>query len=867
MSLFKKKDKNKTKKSKNKDIGKKKVKKTKKNKEGSLKLNNTVQKTIPYLEIDQQTSIMKVDDKHYSKTYLLEDVNFQTAKVSDQYSIYDNFCQFLNSFDTEVNFEITVFSRYVQHGYLETNAFMRVNGDGLDGYREEMNDFLKRRMKEGQNNLLKDKYLSVTVEADDYNEALRKLTDAENTFIDTLKRISGASGYGATALTAEERLEILYDIYNRGNEGGFSNTTNVNGKEVSNFSFDNMEKLGLTTKDIVGPVAFEFDRNYGIIGEGEYFQSLYIKDLPNRISPKLFRDLTSLPFKQLTSIHNNPESPYVATKAARNQITNIRANLLQSQKKAARDNYSADLVNMGMQEQHEEASRIYDRLTRDDEKLFQTTIVITHFADSLEDLESQTESIKNVARKSVVNVNVLSLQQEQALNSSLPIGRNDLYIKRAFLTKPLAAFLPFDSAELSHRQGIFYGQNTISNNMIRINKKQLSNQNSFIFGTPGSGKSMTAKWEIANVALSTNDDIMIIDPEGEYAGLVAMLGGETIPLSVDSPYHMNPLDISLHYGDNDRDDGVQFGQEYDSDKTRTKRLTDPIPMKSSFIFSFLQQLLNIRLEANEKGMIDKALKEVYADYFRYLAEFERGGKHEHMKPDISKAPTLKDLQDAITNAGSDPQFNNISNAITSRMELYTSGSQNYFAHTTNIDVKNRIVNYDISSMTDDLKDVTVFTVLDSIWNRIVENRRLHKRTWIYIDEVHILFASDDSAKFLNTIYKRARKWGGLPTGITQNVDDVLKSPYARPIIANCTMITILNQKSSDRDELADILQLSPTQLGHITNSRPGNGLIYVEEKTVPFKNEIPKDLGIYDIITTRPEEVEAQKSNINTDED
>lgn len=820
------------KKKKDKDI----VKKTKPRKQGSLKASKSVQDAIPYLGIDEATGIIKLNKNQYSIAYKMDSVNFSTARTEDQESIFLKYCEFLNSFDSDINFEITVSNKVVEDDYLEKYAFMKSANDGLDVYREEMNDLIKDRMAEGQNNLTKERYLVVTCTADNFEEAKTILSNAEPQIVATLRRVGGNSGKGAVRLSASERLEILYDTYNRGDEGNFGRIARIDGEKSNSFSFENMKRSGLTTKDIVAPDGLEFRNNYMIINGKEYAQALYVRALPTYLSYRFFSELTDLPIKQLTSLHSYSITPDQAAKMAKNNIRNINSTLIEQQKKAAKGNYNADLVNPELAEKHDEANKLLYDLTAENQKMFFTSFVIVHFAETEEELKANEELIKNVGRKVLVDIKPLTYQQEQGLAAAMPLGINPVRINRTFLTRSLATFMPFDSTELSHRQGVFYGQNVVSKNLIRVNKKELSNQNAFIFGVPGSGKSITAKYEIANVALSTDDDILIIDPEGEYGPLVELLGGETIPISIGSKYHINPLDMELNYADDD--DGEQ----------------DPISLKSDFILSLIEMMLDNRLNSAAKGVIDNAVRRVYTKYLEYLSSFGEGKENFGKKIDPEKTPTLEDLQNELrsmvgTESGA------IAQQIVAGINFFVTGSLNFFSHTTNVKTHSRIVNFDISAIGSNMKDLGIFVVLDAIWNRVIRNRKLGIRTWIYVDEIHLLFKNDNSAQFLASIYKRARKWGALPTGITQNVEDLLRSETARTIILNCEMVTMLSQKYQDRIQLADLLNISDTQLSYITNSSPGHGLIYAGGKIVPFTNIIPSDMKLYKVITTKPEDL------------
>ncbi len=519
----------------------------------------------------------------------------------------------------------------------------------------------------------------------------------------------------------------------------------------------------------------------------------------------------------MVTVNISPVDPYKALKIVSRQLTSMRANKLQAEKKAIQSGYTSDVINEDLKHSLAEAEELLDDLRSKNQKMFLDNVIIMVTAKDFEELENNTETVESVIRKHICSVSTLKYQQEKGLQSVLPIGNCTLKIRRTLTTESTAVFLPFSSKEISQRNGMYYGLNALSNNMIIFNRLMLKNPNGFILGSPGSGKSFSAKREMLNVFLATDDDIIIIDPEREYVNLVAALNGETINVSPASTNYINPLDMSKNYSDDE----------------------SPLVMKSDFILSFCECLVGKQgLTAKEKAIIDRCLTVTYAEY---MQDF-----------DVSKTPTLMDFYE---NLKAQPEKE--AQGLALSFELYIKGNLNVFAHRTNVNTTNRVVSYDIKDLGKQLKTLGMLIVLDYVWNRITENRAKGKRTWIYMDEIYLLFANEYSANFLFELYKRARKWGGVPTGITQNVEDLLKSETARSMLSNTDFVMMLNQAASDRMQLAKILNISDNLLTYVTNSDSGHGLICCGGSIIPFKDKFPHN-ELYDLMTTKLEEVQTE---------
>lgn len=797
-----------------------KQKNAKSKKKASLKIPKTVQQSIPYVAVYEDSGIIEIEDGVFSKAYLLKDINYQIAKMQDQEEMFIRYGEFLNSFDSSVRFQIVIINKNMDQQEFEVKTLLKPCYDEYDGLRDEYNAMLLDKMREGRNNMTKEKYLVCAINEKSYEAAKNRFLHLDVDISTNVKKIGGSD---ATPLTTIERLETLYDVYNVGQEGMFGAKLQKHGQNIEYFTFEHMRKLGLTTKDCIAPPIMEFKRDHMIIGD-KFARALFLKDLPSFLGDTILADLTNLNSNMVTSIQYTSVPSEKALKIVRNQMININANMVERQKKASKAGYSIDLISPELQKAQEEANELLQDLTSKNQKMFLINLVIVHFADSLEELNADTETVQTVARRSLCEIKNLLGQQEYGLATVLPLCNNKLAIDRTLTTESVSVFMPFVTQELLQADGMYYGLNAVSRNLLLINRKLGKNMNGFIFGTPGSGKSFSAKREMMNVYLGTNDDIIVIDPECEYGRMAELLGGEIIRIAAGSDVHINPMDMDPDYADQD----------------------DPISLKSDFLISLCEIAVGERygLTAIQRSIIDRCCRMVYEDYI--LSKDANG------KCDKAKLPTLMDFQAKLEEQ---PGYD--AEQLATSLELYTKGSLNLFARHTNVNTDSRFIVYNIKDVQANIKSLAMLVVLDSVWNRIIENRAKGRNTWFYIDEIYLLFKTDTSANFLRDLWKRARKWGAVPTGITQNVTDLLSSEIARTMLSNCDFVQMLNQAPIDRSTLAELLNISTTQLSYITNSSPGEGLIYNGSSILPFKDNFPKNTKMYQAMTSKLEEVTA----------
>lgn len=754
----------------------------------------TVQKTLPYQMIVYDC-IFRIDDSHFSKTYRFEDINYSIAKQEEQEAIFLGYCAVLNSLDTGADMQITVYNNRVNKAKFNEMVLLKRKGDGYDRYIDVYNQMLTDKMEQGQNGIIRSKFLTVTVQAADADAARVKFSSIDVEIINAFKKL----GSDTRPMTANERVALLKDIF-RG--------ADIEIPELTEKDFRRKADRAYCCPDYL-----EFKKDYFMWGD-KYARTMFIKDMPASLKDCLLTDILGTNLDVMVTVNVAPVDPYKALKIVQHQLTSMQANKLQAEKKALQSGYTADVINQDLKHSLQEAEELLDDLRSKNQKMFLDNIIIMVTAADMDELNANTETIEAVVRKHICSLSTLYYQQEKGLQSVLPVGNCTLKIRRTLTTESTAVLLPFSAKEISQKNGMYYGLNALSNNMILFSRLNLKNPNGFILGSPGSGKSFAAKREMLNVFLATDDDIIIIDPESEYASLVAALNGETIYVSPASGNHINPLDMSKDYSDDE----------------------SPLTMKSDFILSFCECLVGKQgLSAKERGIIDRCLTMTYGEY---LQTFEK-----------DKTPTLMDFYETLK-----AQPEQEAQGLALSFELYIKGNLNMFAHQTNVDTNNRVVSYDIKDLGKQLKTLGMLIVLDYVWNRITLNRAKGKRTWIYMDEIYLLFANEYSANFLFELYKRARKWGGVPTGITQNVEDLLKSETARSMLSNTDFVMMLNQATSDRDQLAKLLNISDNLLTFVTNSDSGQGLICCGGSIIPFKDKFPHN-ELYDLMTTKLEEV------------
>ena len=769
---------------------------------------HTAQQTITYQNM-YKDGICRVTDHFFTKTVMFGDINYQLALNEDKTAAFEFWCDFYNYFDSSISLQISCMSQYANLAEMETVIDIPPHCDEFDGIREEYDGILKAQMAKGNNGRIRRKYVTFGIEAENLRTAKPKLERIETDIINNLR----AMGASARSLSGYERLKILYQ------------TMNEETQEPFIFNYDMVTRTGLSTKDFIAPTSFDF-RNSRYFRMGQTIGAVsYLQILAPELSDKMLTDFLDMDNSIVVNLHVQSIDQAKAIRQIKAKITDLDKMKIEEQKKAVRSGYDMDVLPSDLVTYGSEAKKLLEDLQSRNERLFLVTVLVMNTAKTKKELDNIIFQAAGIAQKYNCSLKRLDFQQEQGLMSSLPIGINQIDIQRGLTTSSTAIFVPFTTEELFQSgEALYYGINAISNNMIMADRKQLKNPNGLILGTPGSGKSFSAKREMTNAFLITNDDIIICDPEGEYTPLVELLHGQVIHISPNSRQYVNPLDINLNYSEDE----------------------SPISLKADFVLSLCELIVGSKtgLEPVEKTIIDRCVRLVYRSYLE--------------NPSPENMPIMQDLYDCIL-AQEEPEAKRIATAL----EIYVHGSLNVFNHRTNVDINNRLVCFDIKELGKQLKKIGMLVVQDQVWNRVTINRAEHKSTRYYMDEFHLLLKDEQTAAYSVEIWKRFRKWGGIPTGITQNVKDLLASREIENIFENSDFVYMLNQAGGDRQILAKQLNISPHQLSFVTNSNEGEGLLFYGNTIIPFKDQFPKDTQLYRIMTTKPNEIEENGGNEN----
>ena len=760
---------------------------------------HTAQQTIPYLAM-YPDGICKVTEKKYSKSIAYDDINYQLAQADDKTAIFENWCDFLNYFDATVSVQLSFINRGTRSGGAEEVVAIPAQNDAFNSIRTEYADMLKHQLAKGNNGFVKSKYITFSVEADNLNAAKARLARIETDILNNFKVLGAA----ARPMTGYERLEALHSVFHP--EG-----------EPFRFSWDWLTPSGLTTKDFIAPSSFRF-------GEGRYFRMgrkigavSFLEILAPELNDRMLADILDLETGIVVNLHIKSIDQTEAIKTIKRKITDLDKMKIEEQKKAVRSGYDMDIIPSDLAMFGGEAKNLLQDLQSRNERMFLLTFLVVNMADTKRKLENDIFAAAGIAQKYNCALTRLDYQQEAGLMSSVPLGENLIPIQRGLTTSSTAIFIPFITQELFQTgAALYYGLNALSNNMILCDRKRLKNPNGLILGTPGSGKSFAAKREITNAFLITDDDIIICDPEAEYYPLVRRLHGQVIRISPTSTQYVNPMDINLNYSEDD----------------------NPLALKSDFLLSLCELVIGGKegLMPVEKTVIDRSVRNVYRPFLA--------------APDPAKMPILGDLYDELLRQP-EPEAARVAAAL----ELYVSGSLNVFNHRTNVELSNRLVCFDIKQLGKQLKKLGMLIVQDQVWNRVTINRAEKKSTRYYMDEFHLLLKEEQTAAYSVEIWKRFRKWGGIPTAITQNVKDLLSSREVENIFENSDFVLMLNQAQGDLEILARQLNISPQQMKYVTHTEAGEGLIFYGNVVLPFLDRFPQNTELYRVMTTRPEEV------------
>ena len=764
------------------------------------KKKKSAQDSIPF-ERMWPDGICRVKPGYFTKTIQFQDINYQLNQNEDKTAIFDGWCDFLNYFDSSVKFQLSFMNMAANKDTYGKSIVIPLQGDAFDDIRQEYTEMLRSQLARGNNGLIKTKYLTFGIEAENIRTAKPRLERIETDILNNFKRL----GVSASPLNGKERLEIMHRMFHMDEQIDFR------------FSWDWLAPTGLSVKDFIAPSSFEF-RTGKVFGMGKKIGAVsFLQILAPELNDRMLADFLDMESSLIVTMHIQSVDQTKAIKTVKRKITDLQKMTIEEQKKAVRSGYDMDIIPSDLATYGNEAKKLLQELQSRNERMFLLTFTIVNTADTKQQLDNNVFQASSIAQKYNCQLTRLDFQQEEGLMSCLPLGLNLIEIQRGLTTSSVAIFVPFTTQELfqTGKEALYCGINALSNNLIMVDRKFLKNPNGLILGTPGSGKSFSAKREIANVFLVTGDDIIICDPESEYGLLVERLQGQVIRISPTSPHYINPMDLNLNYSDDE----------------------NPLSLKSDFILSLCELIVGGKdgLQPVEKTIIDRCVRLVYQKYLN--------------DPKPENMPILEDLYNALRE-----QDEKEAQYIATALEIYVSGSLNVFNHRTNVDIHSRIVSYDIKELGKQLKKIGMLIVQDQVWNRVTVNREAHKSTRYYIDEMHLLLKEEQTAAYTVEIWKRFRKWGGIPTGITQNVKDLLSSREVENIFENSDYIYMLNQASGDRQILAKHLNISPHQLSYVTHSGEGEGLLFYGSVILPFVDRFPKDTELYRTMTTKPQE-------------
>ena len=764
------------------------------------KIAMSAQDTISYKEM-RPDGICIVKDNYFTKTIQFYDINYQLARNEDKNIIFENYCDFLNYFDKSISVQLSFLNQTMDISDFEKSIAIKPQNDDFDGIRAEYTEMLKNQLARGNNGIVRKKYITFGIEADNIQNAKQRLERIETDIINNFKIL----GVMAFSLNGMERLELLHSCFN-------------GGENKLNFSWNLIYKTGLTTKDFIAPTSFNFSDGRCFRMGGTIGAVSFLHILAPELTDEMLKNFLEIQSALSVNIHIKSIDQSEAIKMIKRKITDLDKMKIEEQKKAVRAGYDMDIIPSDINTFGIDAKKLLEDLQGRNERMFLVTVLIMNTAKTKKALNSAIFEVQSIAQQRNCPLRRLDYQQEDGLMASVPIGINNIGIQRALTTSSTAIFVPFTTQELfsDSPEALYCSLNALSNNMIMVDRKMLKNPNGLILGTPGSGKSFSAKREMTNAFLVTNDDIYVCDPEAEYNPLIHALKGQVVKLSPTSKDYLNPLDININYSDEE----------------------NPLALKSDFVLSFCELIIGGRdgLEPIEKTVIDRSVTRIYQKYFE--------------NPTPQNMPILEDLYEEIKK-----QPEQEAGRIASALELYVKGSLNVFNHHTNVDISNRIVCFDIKELGKQLKKLGMLVVQDQIWNRVTINRNEHKSTRYYCDEFHLLLKDEQTAAYSVEIWKRFRKWGGIPTGITQNVKDLLSSAEIENIFENSDYIYMLNQAQGDREILAKKLGISPQQLSYVTQSGAGEGLLFYGNTIIPFIDRFPKDTMLYKLMTTIPQEV------------
>ncbi|MCI1982596.1 MAG: ATP-binding protein [Oscillospiraceae bacterium] len=765
----------------------------------------TAQSSIPFEKM-YDDGICSLGNGQYSATWRFEDINYQKTDESSQQVIIEKYCHFLNSFDETERFQIHISTKKLTQAHISLAIPVPDNAsEDLKQCIRESNE-MKRKQFFESDAYIQEKYITVTIKDGSYDAARRRFMRIDSDKFALLRKIAPT----VKMLDKIQRLSLLREIYRP--------------DDTSEISYKEMARTGIYDKDIIAPYSIDTSHDDYIKLGSRYTQTLFLYDFPHQMYDRFVYDLTTLNSRILLTINAVPQNPRLAIKEVGKRLRQLDCEKENDRSRQVKQGIAFPEPPRDLSKAIESAEEVYRDLQARNEKMFLFNALIFISAESPAELDAAVDKIQDVVAQDGCAVKPFTFAQEDGLNSVVPLGRNDTFVRQTMMTSSIAGFIPFNVVEVVHPEGLFYGKNKLSNNVILLNRKRFENPHEFLFGGSGSGKSVAAKLEIWECFFRTNDDMIIIDPEGEFTKLVRLLGGQIIEISNSSKTRFNPFDINEFYGGDDEPDPVRF--------------------KSDFIISLIEVTMGNRdgLDLSMKSIIDRCVRGVYQKYKQHPCE--------------ENIPTFMDFYNLLKQ-----QKEPAAKYLTSALEIYTEGSLNIFASKSNVNINNRLICFNTRNLGKQLTVMAMTVIQDFCWNRISKNQAENKNTWLWNDEIHHSLKSPSTADWLSNCWKRGRKYGLVATGMTQEVHDVLRNDEAKSLISNSEFIMLFRQKNSMIADLSQVVDLSDDQIDTLLTCDQGTGLFKIGNGIVEFDNRIDTNTKLFDIVKTDVGEKAAQKDS------
>lgn len=755
------------------------------------KVPKSIQETIEIMKV-AENGIFEVAKNRFSKCYRFQDINYTTTNETEQIDIFERYCRFLNSLD--VGFKITINNKNKDMEQVRDHVFLQDRNDGFGHFRKAYNDIMEKKIHEGRQGIEQERYLTITIERKNFEEAKAQFATIEA----SVHKAFNELGADIIPLSGNERMKVLHDFYHLGEENSFD------------FDIRAARKVGVDFRNDLCNKMVQFYPDY-FKDEKKFCRALFIKKYPSSLSDRFLNEITSLPVHSITSIDVVPIPKDMTTKVLQKKYLGIESDIIKQQRVRNKNNDFSSEISYNKRIEKKEIEEIMDDVRENDQCLYYVAVTIILMAESKEELDSMTEMVETIGKRNSVTIEEHYLKQREALNTALPIGVRQVETMRTMLTQSLAVLMPFNVQELNDGSGCYYGINQVSKNINIGNRKRLINGNGFVFGVPGSGKSHFCKMELGQVFLAGEDEIIIIDPMNEYFDIARTYGGTVVNMSTYTDNYVNPLDMDVWSLDLNDSKGM-------------------IREKGEFMLGLCEQCMGESLNSRQKSIIDRCVRKLYIEIARNREKY---------------VPVMSDFYDILMN-----QPEEEAKDIALSLELFVNGSLNIFNHQTNVDVDNRFTVYGIRDLGTELSPITMLVMMESIQNRIIQNGKRGVATWLYIDEFHVLLNSEYSARYLQQLWKKVRKQGGLCTGITQNVVDLLQNYTATTMLANSEFVALLKQANTDSSQMAEVIGVSEAQLRFVTNTRSGMGLMKCGNVVIPFDNTIEKGTDLYNLYNT-----------------